>query len=122
MRCDTSDHASQYHLTVKDRTLKQGEKSSDPRVVVARGKKIEIRPNLADTNTYYRVAGRYQMEFPEDYSDMFSFGGPTINVTISAEHPEDIEINVSPDRDVYSRPDRWEFRRAFTRGEHVRIR
>jgi hypothetical protein len=117
LECYSDDQSATYKL---DGNEISREKKDEPGVIEAYGSRIEIRPNRVEGGIRYRVAAAYSMEFPEDYSDIFSFAGATVNTTITAEYPSDIEF-VAPPADVNTM-DRWEYHRLFLPAEHIHVR
>lgn len=127
LACDSTEANARYVLPKTGAALAK-EDETDPGVIVATGRKITIRPNLDSPNISYVVSSIHEMEQPLIYSDVYSFGYPSLYVTVTAEAPDDLQVLISrednPDRNgaVISRANRWHFRRLFVRGEHIRIR
>jgi hypothetical protein len=117
MRCDSSDTRATYRIEGEALTK---EKRDEPGVMQASGKKVKIPPAHESLGRYYRFSTRYESEYPNNYSDIVSFDQPTIGVIFEAECP--IEFRVSaPAADVFTH-NRWEYRRLFLPGEHIRFR
>lgn len=118
LRCDSTDAKAVYCW--QESTLLE-EKDDEPGVLEAFGKKIKIPPHNCEQGKTYKIGGKYFFVVPEDYSDLFSFFSPTINVTaIAVDVPQDLEF-VAPLGDV-STTRRWEYRRVFLPGEHIHVR
>ncbi len=117
LECDSSDERARYKL---DGTGISQTKPDEPGVVEAYGPLIKIKPNRTDHGTTYRVAGAYSIVFPEEFSDIFSFATPTINVTVTADWPDDIDF-IAPPADVTT-TNRWEYNRIFLTSEHIHVR
>jgi hypothetical protein len=117
MRCDSNDSKAQYRLS--DDALVR-EKKDEPGVMQAVGRRVKIPPVHEAIDRYYRFTTRYEAVFPENYSDMVSFDRPTIGVVLEAECPPNFRITAFPaDISTYNR---WEYRRLFLPGEHIRFR
>lgn len=118
LRCDSQDSKAVYFL---DGSKLLKEKDDEPGVVEGYGKKIKLPPHNREKGMKYRIGGKYYFIVPEDYSDLFSFAGPTISVTaVAVEVPDDLEF-IAPVGDV-STTKRWEYRRVFLPGEHIHVR
>jgi hypothetical protein len=117
MRCDSDDQRAAYFFT----SARLGDESIDERgVFEAFGKRMRIPPHNAERGMNYRVAGRFWKILPDNSSDVISFASPTINVTLMVEIPSGFEF-VAPKADVQT-ANRWEYRRLFLPGEHLRVR
>ncbi|HUK29507.1 MAG TPA: hypothetical protein VLV89_00230 [Candidatus Acidoferrum sp.] len=117
MRCDSPDLRAQYLLRGEGLAK---EKADEPGVMEASGKVVRIPPVHEALGTYYRFSVKYEAEHPENYSDILSFDLPTINVIFEAECPAGFRVSAAP-ADV-STHNRWEYRRLFLPGEHIRFR
>ena len=117
LRCDSPDAKAVYCL---DGSKVTREKEGEPGVIEAAAKKVKIPPHNLSRSLYYRFAGKYTLLVPQDHSDIVSLVGPTINVTITVDVPNDVEF-VAPVADVATTK-RWEYRRVFLPGEHIHVR
>ncbi len=117
LECASSDERARYKI---GGTEIAQTKPDEPGVVEAYGPPIKINPNRTDQGPTYRVAGAYWIDFPEDFSDIFSFATPTINVTVTADWPDDIDF-IAPPADVAT-SNRWEYNRLFLASEHIHVR
>ena len=117
VECCSSEKADSY------RYAGQGishDKVDEPGVIEALGKKLTIKPNKDGHGPTYRVGARYSMTLPQDYSDVFAFGAPTLKVTITDDVPPGFEFH-APDADL-SMTNRWEYNKFFLPNQHVRVR
>ena len=84
------------------------------------GKEIGIKPNANHKGPKYTVVAQYSMKLPEDYSDVFAFGGPTLKVKIISEFPTGLTF-VAPDAEVGSNGP-WKYDNFYLRNQHLRVR
>lgn len=117
LRCDCDDPKSSYSLRGENLA---NEKKEEPGVIVARGKKVKIPPVKNNQGHPYRFTARYEIVHPEKYSDVVSFSKPTMGVVLEIECPENFRVSASP-ADVETR-NRWEYKRLFLPGDHIRFR
>ena len=117
MRCDSPDMRAQYQLNGAGLA---SEKSDEPGVMQASGQLVRVPPVHESAGRYYQFKIRYEADYPENYSDIFAFDLPTIGVIFEAECPPAFRVTAPP-ADV-STPNRWEYRRLFLTGEHIRYR
>jgi hypothetical protein len=117
IQCSSLDSSCCYHRNgsdlAKDRQKEHG-------VVEAIGPQITIQPNRDSAQPYYRVAARYSMMLPEEYSDVFAFGGPTLKVKISAQVPEDLVF--SPPESKEAAINTWFYDKFYLPNQHLRVR
>jgi hypothetical protein len=117
MRCDSADISAQYQIVGPG----LGEdKADEPGVKQALGSLVKIPPVHEALGRYYRFTVRYEAEYPDNYSDILSFDLPTMGVVVEAECPASFRVSATP-ADV-STPNRWEYRKLFLPGEHIRFR
>jgi hypothetical protein len=112
MRCDSTDSDARYHLSkLTPRTDERVDRFSGTEITIQEGQD-------------YPVSAKYSVEAPHEGSDVFVFGGPAVNVTVITEDNPDYDLDLAPtnDVDVIRTPNRWEFRRAFLEGQHLRVR
>jgi hypothetical protein len=117
MRCDSPDRSAQYRIAGPGLAK---EKTDEPGVMQALGSVVKIPPVHEALGKYYRFTVRYEAEYPDNYSDILSFDLPTIGVIFEAECPPEFRVSVGP-ADVVT-PNRWEYRKLFLPGEHIRFR
>jgi hypothetical protein len=117
MRCDSADTKAQYQLN-PDGLVR--EKADEPGVMQALARVVRVPPVHESAGRYYQFRVRYEAEYPENYSDIVAFGRPTIGAIFEVECPAAFRVTVPP-ADI-SAPNRWEFRRLFLTGEHIRYR
>jgi hypothetical protein len=117
MRCDSADIGAQYQIVGPGLAK---EKTDEPGVMQAVGNEIKIPPVHEALGRYYRFTVRYEAEYLDNYSDILSFDLPTIGVVFEAECPPAFRVSVTP-ADVTT-PNRWEYRKLFLPGEHIRYR
>ena len=117
MRCDSPDPSVQYVLTGPNLAHA---KTDEPGAMEALGTKVKIRPVYEGPGMYYRFSIRYAAEHPDNYSDILAFDKPTLGVILEVECPQTIMVSATP-ADVAT-PNRWEYRRLFLPGEHIRFR
>lgn len=117
MRCDSADENAQYVIAGAGLAL---DKSDEPGVMQALGVEVKVPPVHTTLGTYYRFTVRYEAEYPDNYSDILSFELPTMNVVFEAECPPGFRVSATP-ADVTT-PNRWEYRKLFLPGEHIRYR
>ena len=117
MQCNSSDSSSCYRLKGTDVAH---DRPGEPGVLEAFGPKITIKPNKDSDQPYYRVAARYSMVLPEEYSDVFAFGGSTFKVKISADVPDSLLFS-APDSD-YAAINTWFYNKFYLPNQHLRVR
>jgi hypothetical protein len=117
MRCDSADISAQYQIVGPGLAE---DKIDEPGVKQAVGSVVKIPPVHEALGRYYRFTVRYEAEYPDNYSDILSFDLPTIGVVFEAECPPSFRVSATP-ADV-STPNRWEYRKLFLPGEHIRFR
>jgi hypothetical protein len=117
MRCDSADPKAQYQI--RGAGLAR-EKNDEPGVMEAAGSVVKIPPVHEMAGRYYQFTVRYTADYPENYSDIYTFELPTIGVIFEAECPREFRVTVPP-ADI-STPNRWEYRKLFLPGEHIRYR
>jgi hypothetical protein len=117
MRCDSADTRAQYQ--VGGHGLAQ-EKADEPGVMEALGRVVKIPPVHESAGQYYQFTVQYEADYPENYSDIFAFDLPTINVVVEAECSPGFRVTLPP-ADITT-PNRWEYNRLFLTGEHIRYR
>jgi hypothetical protein len=117
MRCDSADLTAQYRIA--DPGLAK-EKEDEPGVMQALGNVVKIPPVFETLGRRYQFTVRYEAEYPDNYSDIISFELPTISVVFEAECPPGFRVSVSPAG--VTTPNRWEYRKLFLPGEHIRFR
>jgi hypothetical protein len=61
--------------------------TSNPRMLVAQGNPIKIRPNLDIPAISYLMTSKYECLYPCDYSDVFSFLGPPSGSRWKSQRP-----------------------------------
>jgi hypothetical protein len=116
LRCDSEDIRASYCLSGD---LLVREKRDELGVMVALGKRIKIPP-ARKSKQRYRFTAKYEVVYPENYSDVVAFTWPTIGVVLEVECPKTLRFTASP-ADVET-PNRWEYKRLFLSGDHVRFR
>jgi hypothetical protein len=122
MRCVSSEKNASYDIRASEQKPNVASADeSDPGMFVAKGKKINIRPNANNAAISYVVTSKYQCSFSIDSSDVFSFLMPTIGTTVQATSPSDLDVSIS-DYVAKGGAGQWTFDVAFTRSEHFRIR
>jgi len=84
------------------------------------GQIVKIPPAHETLGRNYRFTIRYETEYPANYSEILSFDLPTIGVVFEAEYPPTFRVSATP-ADVPT-PNRWEYRKLFLPGEHIRFR
>jgi len=118
LRCDSDDTRARYCL--EGAAIHIREKADDPGVMQALGKRVRIPPAHDTFGRAYRFTTRYQVQYPATYSDVISFGKPTIGAVLEVECPTDYRFNAG-EADVAVH-NRWEYRRLFLPGESIRFR
>jgi hypothetical protein len=117
MRCDSADAKAQYQIN-GDALVR--EKTDEPGVMQASGEVVRIPPVHETVGRSYEFTVRYSADYAENYSDIYTFDLPTIGVIFEAECPPGFRVTLPP-ADV-STPNRWEYRKLFLPGEHIRYR
>ena len=117
MRCDSADAKAQYQMNVAALVR---EKNDEPGVMQATGEVVKIPPVHETVGRCYEFTVRYSAEYSENYSDIYTFDLPTIGVIFEDECPPGFRVTLPP-ADV-SAPNRWEYRKLFLPGEHIRYR
>jgi hypothetical protein len=115
LRLDSSDTKARYCLREGDRLTVQRTGG-----VKATGPGLKIGP-LAWGKTY-RFGYRYSIEFPSSYPDILSFDTITSGVVVRIIAPADLEVVAGVDDTCDVSPDRYEYKRVFLPGQHIRIR
>jgi hypothetical protein len=119
LRCDSEDKRARYRLIGDALNDAVKEKKDEHGVMVAQGKRVRIPP-VRNTKYKYRFSAKYEVTYPENYSDLVSFKWPTIGVSLEFECPETFRITASP-ADLEGN-NRWEYKRLFLQNDHVRFR
>jgi hypothetical protein len=117
LECDSSDKSGRYSL---DGAKISHEKVGEHGVIEALGTKIAIKPNRESNEPHYRVGASYSMILPEEWSDVFAFGGPTLKVTVSADVPDNFAF-VAPDADMKTAHS-WRYNKFYLPNQHLRVR
>jgi hypothetical protein len=120
LRCDSEDKRASYYLTGAALNDAIKEKKDEYGVMVAQGKRIRIPP-VRQAKHKYRFTAKYEVTYPENYSDLVSFKWPTIGVSIEFECPDTFRITASQPADFESH-NRWDYKRLFLHNDHVRFR
>ncbi len=113
MRCDSDQPDAQF-------CIPNPQSEVTDRVVRFRGPEIRLKPGKS-----YPFRLIYSIEGPREGSDIFVFGGPSLDVTFEAEESSDFEFDLvigSEETDVVVTPRRWKFNRAFIESQHIRVR
>lgn len=119
LRCDSEEKRARYCLAGAALNDAIKEKKDEPGVMVAQGKRVRIPP-VRNAKYKYRFTAKYEVKFPENYSDIVSFNWPTIGVSLDFECPETFRITASP-ADVEGN-NHWEYKRLFLQNDHIRFR
>lgn len=77
---------------------------------------FKVKPKPKNPELRYVCEIRYEIEVPVEYGDSFYFNHPTIDVTLEAEWPSNIEF-FGPGE--VSNTNRWYFKKAFLPGEEI---
>jgi hypothetical protein len=117
LRCDSADTRAQYSIDGHDLA---NEKPDEPGVMEVVGRTVRIPPVHESVGRYYQFTILYEANYPENYSDIFVFDLPTINVVVEAECAPGFRVTLPP-ADITT-PNRWEYNRLFLTGEHIRYR
>jgi len=121
LRCD--DPESRFRLVPTGGKQSIAEESTTVRgLVEVRADPLKVKPSGKD-KLRYPLSGRFQLRTPNDHSDTFSFGHPSIGVTITTSCPETHMFSLEPEPGMIITENMYQMRhRAFLRSEHVRIR
>jgi hypothetical protein len=117
LECASSDEVARYKL---DGAAIARERANEPGVLEALGTRITIKPNRDSDEPHYRVGASYTMLLPDEWSDVFAFGGPTLRVRVTADLPEKFVFD-APDADVETSQD-WQYNKFFLPNQHLRVR
>jgi hypothetical protein len=85
---------------------------------------ISLRPVREDPNAICSVTWHSLLTMPEEDSDITSFGGPTVGLTIHlSEIPDDMTFVVGDGPNIRHVPNSltWEYEDGFIHGQHVRV-
>lgn len=119
LQCDSEDRACSYHLSGDE--LRKMTTESSGRLITT-GKSVRIPPVLESLGRSYRFRARYELIQLTTFSELISFNFPTIGVSIEiTDAPSNYHFHVTPVADLIGN-NRWEYKRLFLPGEHVRIR
>jgi hypothetical protein len=92
------------------------------RLLRIRAPDISVKP-AGKSGLTYPFSGHFRLRTPNNHSDTFSFGQPSIGVTIVASCPPGYSFSIEPEPEMISTDNMWQFRnRAFLRSEHVVVR
>jgi hypothetical protein len=117
MQCDSNDPKSCYYVSGEALIGIRTENSG--RIIFAA--QLVRMPPVEESIGEYRFGARYEVVQPTKFSELISFSIPTIGVSIEiTDHPENYNFHVSPPAD-HTAHNRWEFRRLFLPGEHIKI-
>lgn len=119
LQCDSEDTNCSYHFSgdeIREMTTEtQGH-------FVTSGKPVKIPPVAQSIGRSYRFRARYETVQPTTFSELISFNLPTIGVSLEVTNaPKNYSFHVTPEADLIGH-NRWEFKRLFLPGEHIRIR
>jgi hypothetical protein len=117
LQCDSEDSGSAFHL--EGEALKAATADSDG-LITCSGKVVNIPP-VASIDRSYRFRSHYEVVHPVAFSEIISFDYLTIGVVVEiTDAPDNYNFRVTPTPDHVSHH-RWEYKRLFVPGEHVRI-
>jgi hypothetical protein len=118
LQCDCPDSKSCYYMNGEALDAIRTENSGR---VIFGGQLVRIPPVEESIGGSYCFRARYELTQPTKFSELISFNIPTIGVSIEiTDHPEDYSFHISPVADHMAH-NRWEFRRLFLPGEHIKI-
>jgi len=111
----THENLQSYVQTIEETQVKS--------VEIPKEKKLTILPLSENKNYVCYVRCQYKVQMPEEYSDIQSFAGPTINATVELrEKPPWLRFtSLGPDIEHIPNSTTWVFNRPFIQGQHVRV-
>jgi len=119
LRCDDPD--SRFRISSRAGES-IGKEEKVPGLVELHADDIKVKPT-ARSGLKYPFSGHFQLRTPNNHSDTFSFGQPSIGVTIVASCPPGYTFSIEPEPEMIATDNMWQFRnRAFLRSEHVIVR
>jgi hypothetical protein len=99
-----------------------GKEDKVPGLIELRHDNVKIKPKGKD-ELKYPFSGHFSLQTPNNHSDTFSFGQPSIGVTIRTSCPDGYRFSIEPEPDMIATDNMYQFRhRAFLRSEHVVVR
>jgi len=118
LECDCDDPKTSYYLAGAE--LNAARSENDGRITYT-GRHVRIPPVADLIGHSYRFGARYEQIHPTKFSEVITFAIPTIGVSIEiTDHPENYRFHIEPVAD-YAGHDKWEFKRLFLPGEHIKI-
>jgi len=119
LRCDDPD--SRFRISSKaGESL--GKEEKVPGLIELRANSVKVKPT-GTNGLRYPFSAHFQLRTPHDHSDTFSFGQPSIGVTIAASYPPEYSFSIEPEPGMIATENMWQIRnRAFLRSEHVVLR
>jgi hypothetical protein len=92
--------------------------ATEERVLETKIKPSVIKPNKSGQK--YKVFAKYNVRMPGEFFYVFNFGGPTIDVSIHLESPNNLEFQASPGTSQVG--GHYQYERLFMPGEHITIK
>jgi hypothetical protein len=120
LRCD--DETSHFRLIAKEGESLGKESDTVPGLIELRYKEIDIKPKGLG-QAPYPFSGHYRLRTSPNHGDTFSFGQPSLAVTITMNAPPGYRFSVEPSPWMIQTDNMCQIRRrAFLRSEHVMVR
>jgi hypothetical protein len=118
LKCDCDEEGYAYHL---EGECLQKMTTESAGLITSKGKEVKIPPAAQSIGRSYRFGVRYEVIQPTTFSEFISFNTPTIGVSVEiTDAPQGCQFHLTPVADRVSHR-RWEYKRLFAPGEHVRI-
>ncbi len=118
LECDCDDPKGSYYLGEAELGALRSERDGS---IIFKGKEVRIPPIAELIGRSYRFGARYEQCHPTKFSEVVTFSIPTIGVSIEiTDRPQNYRFHISPVAD-YVGHDKWEFKRLFLPGEHIKI-
>ena len=120
LRCD--DAINHFRLIAKDGESLGTESRTVRGLIELRHKEIGIKPRSSG-QTSYPFSGHYRLRTPCNHGDTFSFGRPSLGVTITTNAPSGYMFSIEPSPWTIQTDNMYQIKgRAFLRSEHVMVR
>jgi hypothetical protein len=118
LECDSEDSGSAYRL--EGSALKEVTTDHSGQITCS-GKVVNIPPVAQSIDRSYRFRSHYEVVHPVAFSETISFDYLTIGVVVEiTDAPDNYNFRLTPPPDHASHR-RWEYKRLFVPGEHIRI-
>ena len=119
LRCDAED-IQFLHIAKQGESLGR-ESESVPGLIEFKHPEVNIKAKSG--RDPYPFSGHYRLRTPPNHGDTFSFGRPSLDVTITMNAPLGFRFSIEPSEWMIQTDNMYQIKhRAFLRSEHVMVR